>query len=74
MIRKLWIGFYALALVVLAPVCLASVWLGVSAFMSYRRPWLEWLWLLPILFGPACLLWVTWRLLRREIARGKVSE
>ena len=74
MTHKFWIGFYAFSLCVLGLMFLAVAFLTVSAWVTNQKSWLSWLWVPPILFGPAWLLWITWRLLRREIARGKISE
>jgi threonine/homoserine/homoserine lactone efflux protein len=71
MIRKFWIWFYAFALGVLVLLFVAVTSLAVGAFEINHR---SWLWLPPILFGPAWLVWVAWRLLRREIARGKIGD
>ena len=77
MIRKFWIGFYAFALVVLGLITLGVEWLILGAFFIPQRSWYhwrEWIWLPVMLLPPLWLPWVTWRLLRREIARGKISE
>ena len=77
MIRRFWIAFYAFALAVLSLVTVAVDWLIVSAFFVLQRSWREWhewIWLPVMIFLPIWLPWITWQLLRREIARGKVRN
>jgi hypothetical protein len=65
--RRFWIAFYAFASVFLAVGFLALALLCLfDVVLTHDLPWL---FLLPV-FCLAWLLWVTWRLLKREIARG----
>jgi hypothetical protein len=67
MIRRFWIAFYAFALVFLAVGFLTlALFCLFDIVLTHDLPWP---FLLPV-FGLAWLLWITWRLLKREIASG----
>jgi hypothetical protein len=64
MLRRLWIAFYAFALVLLAVMTSAvALFCLLDVGLLHEVPW-------PFLLSgvvPAWLLWVTWRLLKREL-------
>lgn len=77
MIRRFWIAFYVVALAALSVLTIAVDSLIISAFFVPQRSWQdwrEWIWLPVMILPPIWLPWIAWRLLRREIARGRVQN
>lgn len=71
MIRRIWIAFYAFALMFLAVGLIALALFCISdIFLTHNLPWP---FLLPV-FCLAWLLWVTWRMLKRAISDGNVHD